>query len=319
MIATLLCTRWRFLPQLLLAVLVSVAMLGGSTVQAPTAADSHENFDTAMHAVHALVAAAHGDDTTRLLAIFGPGSDELVDSGDAVADKRDRANFVKAYRTKHVLVADGVDRKLLAVGSRGSQLPTPLVRLDGRWQFDGAAGAQKLVYRRIGRNELDAIAVCKGIVAAEKDYAAMNPEKNTVKTYASKLMSDPGRRNGLYWEARSGEATSPAGPFLAQATEEGYEAGTGSPYHGYYYHLLTTQGSSAPGGTKSYLVDGVLSGGFAAVAWPAQYRASGVMTFIVGQDGVVYQKDLGDDTEKLVKSLTEYDPDPSWTPAEKQQ
>jgi hypothetical protein len=146
----------------------------------------------------------------------------------------------------------------------------------------------------------------------------MNAENSTVKIYAAKLMSDPGRRNGLYWEARAGERASPAGPLLAQATEEGYEAGTGSPYHGYYYHLLTKQGPSAPGGAKSYLVDGVLSGGFAAVAWPAQYRASGVMTFIVGQDGVVYQKDLGDDTEKSAKSLTAYDPDSSWTPAEKQ-
>jgi hypothetical protein len=318
MTATWSCTRWRFPSRLLVALLISVAMLGSSRVQAQTAAPAHENFDTAMDAVRALVTAAHSNDTARLRAIFGPGSDELVESGDPVADKRDRANFVKAYHTKHVLLADGTDRKLLTVGARGFQLPTPLVRLDGRWQFDGAAGAEELVFRRIGRNELDAIAVCKGIVDAQNDYAAMNAEKSTVKIYAAKLMSDPGRRNGLYWEARAGERASPAGPLLAQATEEGYEAGTGSPYHGYYYHLLTKQGPSAPGGAKSYLVDGVLSGGFAAVAWPAQYRASGVMTFIVGQDGVVYQKDLGDDTERFAKSLTAYDPDSSWTPAEKQ-
>jgi DUF2950 family protein len=318
MTATLSCTRRRFPSQLLGALLVSISMLCSSTVQAQTAAPVHENFETPMHAVHALVAAAHGNDTARLRAIFGPGADELVESGDPVADKRDRANFVKAYHTKHVLLADGADRKSLAVGARGFQLPTPLVRLDGRWEFDGAAGAEELVYRRIGRNELDAIEVCKGIVDAQNDYAAMNAENRTVKTYAAKLMSDPGRRNGLYWEARAGETGSPAGPFLAQAAEEGYEAGTGSPYHGYHYHLLTAQGPSAPGGAKSYLIDGALTEGFAAVAWPAQYRASGVMTFIVGQDGVIYQKDLGDDTEKFAKSLTAYDPDSSWTLAEKQ-
>jgi hypothetical protein len=318
MTAMLSCTRWRFAPQMLVALLVSVVMFGSSSVRAQTEVPAHENFDTAMHAVRALVAAAHSNDTARLQSIFGPGSDELVGSGDAVADKRDRANFVKAYHTKHALLDDGADRKLLAVGARGFQVPTPLVRLDGRWQFDGAAGAQELVYRRIGRNELDAIAVCKGIVDAENDYAAMNAENSAVKTYAGKLMSDPGRRNGLYWEARAGEPASPAGPFLAHAASEGYEAATGSPYHGYHYHLITTQGPSAPGGAKSYLVEGVLSGGFAAVAWPAQYRAGGVMTFIVGQDGVVYQKDLGDDTETLAKSLTAYDPDSSWTHAEKQ-
>jgi hypothetical protein len=306
------------LPQWLGALLASIAMLGSSTAHAQTAAPAHENFATAMQAVHALVAAAHSNDIARLQAIFGPGSTDLIESGDPVADKRDRANFVKAYHARHVLIDDGADRRLLAVGVSGFQLPTPLVQRDGRWEFDGAAGAEELVDRRIGRNELDAIAVCKGIVDAENDYATMSPETRAVKTYAAKLMSDPGRRNGLYWEAQSGEPPSPAGPFLARAAEEGHIAGIGAPYHGYYYHLLTAQGPGAPGGAKSYLVDGALTGGFAAVAWPAQYRASGVMTFIVGQDGVVYQKDLGNDTERLAKTLAAYDPDSSWTSAEKQ-
>jgi Protein of unknown function (DUF2950) len=304
--------------QLQRAVFAFLAMLGGSIAQAQSPAPVHESFDTAMHAVRALVAAAHNNDINRLLAIFGPGSDQLVESGDPVADKRDRANFVKAYHTKHVLIADGADRKYLVVGASGFQMPTPLVRRDGRWEFDGAAGADELVYRRIGRDELGAIAVCKGIVDAENDYAAMNPEKTVVKTYAAKLMSDPGHRNGLYWEAQAGEPASPAGPFLAKATEDGYVAGTGSPYHGYYYRILTAQGPSALGGAMSYLVDGAMTGGFAAVAWPALYRANGVMTLIVGQDGVVYQKDLGDDTEKLASSLAAFDPDSSWVPAEKQ-
>jgi hypothetical protein len=317
MIPPLLSHPWRAMPQLRGTLLALLTMFGASIAQAQTSAPAHESFDSAMHAVRALVTAAENNDINRLLAIFGPGADELVESGDPVADKRDRANFVMAYRRKHTLIADGADRDLLAVGAHGFQLPTPLVRRDGRWAFDGAAGAEELIYRRIGRNELDAIAVCKGIVDAENDYAARNPENSGIETYAAKLMSDPGRRNGLYWEAQAGEPASPAGPFLAQAAEEGYETGTGSPYHGYFYHLLKAQGPNAPGGAKSYLVDGALTQGFAAVAWPAQYRASGVMTFIVGQDGVIYQKDLGDDTEKRAKSLAAFDPDSSWAPAEK--
>jgi hypothetical protein len=318
MTPTLLRAQGRSLPQRLSALLAFIAMLGSSATHAQTAASAHESFDSPMQAVRALVAAAQNNDIARLQAIFGSGSDELVESGDDVADKSDRANFVKAYHAKHVLLDDGPDRRLLAVGVRGFQLPTPIVRRDGHWEFDGAAGAEELVDRRIGRNELDAIAACKGIVDAENDYATMNSEPHAVKTYAAKFMSDPGRRNGLYWETQSGEPTSPAGPFLARAAEEGHTAGTGAPYHGYYYRLLTAQGPSAPGGAKSYLVDGALTGGFAAVAWPAQYRASGVMTFIVGQDGVVYQKDLGDETARLAQSLAVYDPDSSWTPAEKQ-
>jgi hypothetical protein len=308
---------WRSRPRLLSGLLASLAILGSSTAHAQTAASAHENFATAMQAVHALVAAAQSNDTARLQAIFGPGSNDLVESGDPLADKRDRANFVKAYHARHALLDDGTDRRSLAVGVHGFQLPTPLVRRDGRWEFDGAAGAEELIDRRIGRNELDAIAVCEGIVDAENDYAA-STSGTAARTYAAKLMSDPGRRNGLYWETQSGEPTSPAGPFLARAAEEGHMAGSGTPYHGYYYHLLTAQGPNAPGGAKSYLAGGALTGGFAAVAWPAQYRASGVMTFIVGQDGVVYQKDLGDDTGRLAQSLAAYDPDSSWTPAEKQ-
>jgi hypothetical protein len=318
MIPTLVCPPWRSLPRLLSTLFACVAMLGNLTVQAKSVPPAHENFDTAMHAVRALVAAAQSNDIARLRAIFGPDSDELVESGDPVADKRDRANFVKAYHAKHVLLDEGSDRRLLAVGVRDFQLPTPLILRNGRWEFDGAAGAEELVDLRIGRNELDAIAVCKGIVDAENDYASMSSESHALKTYAAKFMSDPGRRNGLYWETQAGEPTSPAGPFLAQAAEEGSQVGSGAPYHGYHYRLLTAQGASAPGGAKSYLVDGALTGGFAAVAWPAQYRASGVMTFIVGQDGVVHQKDLGNNTEALAKSLAAYDPDSSWTPAEKQ-
>ncbi len=317
MTPTLSRTPLRALSQWLSASIAFAAMLVSSTLAAQTVAPAHEDFDTAMHAVRALVAAAQSNDIARLRTIFGPGSDELVESGDPVADKKERSNFVKAYRAKHVLLNDGADRKLLAVGMHDFRLPTPLVRHDGRWAFDGAAGVEELVDLRIGRNELDAIAVCKGIVDAENDYASMNSQAHAVKTYAAKLMSEPGQRDGLYWEAQAGEPASPAGPFLARAAEEGQPVGTGAPYHGYHYRVLTAQGPGAPGGAKSYWVDGALTGGFAAVAWPAQYRVSGVMTFIVGQDGVVYQKDLGPNTETTAKSVAIYDPDPSWTRAEK--
>ena len=286
-----------------------------TTPTAPTT-QTHETYAKPWQAVRALLVAVKSGDPERLRAVFGPGSDELIDSGDPVADKKDRAGFLKAYQTKHALLADGPDRKYLIVGEGNFQLPTPLVQQDGRWQFDGAAGANELVYQRIGRNELDAIATCKGIVAAQIKYYAWNPEKNPVKSYAAKFMSDAGKRNGLYWPAKPGARQSPAGPFVAQAEEEGYTTDAKTPYRGYYFRLLTAQGAAAKGGAKSYLTDGALTGGFAVVAWPAQYRASGVMTFIVNQDGVVYQKDLGDDTEKLALGLTAYDPDTSWAAAE---
>jgi len=281
-------------------------------------APAHESFAKPWQAVRALVTAVKSGDTDRLRAIFGPGSDELIDSGDPVADKKDRAGFLKAYETKHVLVADRADRKFLTIGASNFQLPTPLVQHDGSWQFDGAAGAQELIYQRIGRNEIDAIETCRGIVAAQAKYFARNPEKLPVKSYASKFMSDPGKRNGLYWPTKPGGRPSPAGPFVAQAEEEGYTADAKTPYRGYYYRLVTAQGPAATGGAKSYLVDGELRGGFAVVAWPAAYRASGVMTFIVNQDGVVYQKDLGDDTEKLALGLESFDPDSTWTVTDEQ-
>jgi hypothetical protein len=314
---------WIHSPPVRGALFACIALLaaGVASAQAPAAAAAatapvtHETFATPDAAVQGLLAAASLNDTNRLLAIYGPGSEDLIDSGDPVADKRAQAYFVKAYATKHSLESDGADRKWLNVGKNDWQLPIPLVQKDGRWQWDGAAGAQELIYRRIGRNELGAIAVCNGIVDAQNDYVAANPEKATVKTYAAKLISDPGRRNGLYWEANPGEEESPAGPFLAKAVKQGYSDAS-EPYHGYYFRALTEQGKNAPGGAKPFIVNGAATGGFAVVAWPANYRSSGVMTFIVGPDGIVYQKDLGDDTEKLAESMTSYDPDSTWTRAE---
>ena len=285
-------------------------------VSAPVQAGAHTRFTTSTEAVNAFVAAVRRGDVARMREIFGPGAEDLVESGDPVADRAERQRLLRMYKAKHKLVADGPDRQFLIVGSRDWQLPTPLLRIDGRWAFDGAAGVEELVYRRIGSNELGAIAVCHGIVDAQADYVAANPENNSQPTYG-KLLSDPGRRNGLYWQTKQGEPDSPLGPLVAEAAEAGYTSGAGAPYHGYYFRLLTAQGAAAAGGAKSYLADGALTGGFAVVAWPAQYRASGVMTFIVDKDGVVFQKDLGDDTEKLAETLATFDPDSTWVPVDK--
>ncbi len=272
----------------------------------------HESFASPDDAVAALVEAGRKSDMARLEELFGPGSETIIDSGDPVADKKARTDFVAMYDAKHALVPDGGDKCELQVVAEDWPMPVPIVRREGRWYFDGAAGADELVYRRIGRNELGAIAVCRGFVDAQHDYAAVDHDGEGAGIYAHKLVSDPGTQNGLYWPATEGEAQSPVGPFIAAAAAEGYRPGHGA-YHGYRYRPLYRQGENANGGAMDYFDKGVLRNGFALVAWPAQYGASGVMTFIVDQDGVVFQKDLGDDTETAVAAIDAFDPDSSWT------
>ena len=293
-----------------LALLAVTALAGLASTTAAAAA--HEAFATSDAAVAALVSATKVGDIERLKALFGPGAEDLVDSGDPVQDARDRKAFVSLYKTRHRLVADGADRRLLIVGQKDFTLPTPLVHTAEGWRFDGAAGAQEVIYERIGRNELDAIAVLNGAVEAQLEYRRLNPEHRTPSVYASHLVSEPGRRNGLYWPTGAKEKPSPAGALVAAAADEGYDSIAKVPYRGYYFHLLKGQGPAAAGGAKSYEVDGGLAAGFAFVAWPAQYRASGVMTFIVNQEGVIYQKDLGDDTEATVKAMQAFDPGAGW-------
>lgn len=286
----------------------ALAALFGGAVPAAT----HETFATTDAAVHALLSATRAGDVERLKALFGPAADDLVDSGDPVQDARDRKAFALLYRVRHRLIADGDDRRLLVVGPKDFTLPIPLVHTSDGWRFDGAAGAQELIYERIGRNELDAISVLNGAVDAEVEYRRLNPERHVPSVYASRLVSEPGRRNGLYWPAGPKEPPSPADALVAAAADEGYEATVRVPYRGYLFRLLKAQGPAARGGAKSYVVDGELAAGFAFVAWPAQYRASGVMTFIVNQEGVIYQKDLGDDTEATVKAMQTFDPGDGW-------
>ena len=303
------CNSVLMVPVLLLV------LLGASAVDA----QEHRGFASADEAVTALIAALESDDLAQLGLLFGPGSEAVVSSGDSVADNTARENFVVSYKTQHSLVEEGDGTLILQVGDDDWPLPIPLVKRDAQWYFDGAAGVEELTYRRIGRNELGAIAVCRGFVDAQLEYAAQGHDGNEPGIFAAKLLSDPGQQNGLYWETAEGEPLSPAGPALAAAAEEGYRAAIGgkrTAYHGYYYRMLFAQGANAEGGAIEYFVDGYLTQGVALLAWPASYRSSGVKSFVINQDGLVYEKDLGDDTNAAADSIRVFDPDDSWSVVE---
>jgi DUF2950 family protein len=279
-------------------------------------AADQKTFATPADAAQALYQASADENQDEIVAVLGDEGKELVYSGDPVQDKKGMEGFVKAYKAKHALVEQDAQTQILQVGTKDWPLPIPIVNDGGKWRFDTAAGKQELLYRRIGHNELGAIAACRGFIDAQKDYAAAAHDGLPAGIYAQKLMSTPGKQDGLYWETKEDEPTSPAGPFLADAGGQGYSpeglGGKAAPYHGYLYRILKAQGAAARGGAKSYLVDGNLTGGVALVAYPAEYRVSGVMTFIINQRGIVYQKDLGDKTAEISGAMTEYNPD-SWT------
>ncbi len=271
----------------------------------------HAGFASAEDAVAALIGAGRKGDGARLRELFGPGSESIVSSGDEVADRAAREQFLARYDEQHTLIHDGDDRVVLQVGNDAWPMPVPVVRRDGQWLFDGAEGVDEIVYRRIGSNELGAIAVSRGYVDAQHEYAAADHDGEGAGVFAHKLVSDAGTQNGLYWEAVEGEAESPVGPFIAAAAAEGYKSAAGT-YHGYRYRPLFRQTDNANGGALDYFDSGVLRNGFALIAWPADHGASGVMTFIVNHDGVVFQKDLGDGTDAAVAAIDAYDPDSSW-------
>jgi len=304
--------------------LLALALAGCTKQDEPNAQEeaqqeAHTTFPTPEAAVEALARAAEADDAAALLKIFGPGGESLVEWGDPVGEKQDRLAFTEMYRTKHGL-ADGPNGgKVLEVGADDWPLPAPLIAQGERWVFDGAEGADELVYRRVGKNELGAISVAQGFVDAEYEYASKRRDGNQAGLFAAYLISDPGRQNGLYWPTEAGEEPSPAGPFVAAAAGEGYRQaafGEPTPYHGYFYRMLYAQGADAPGGAKGYFEEGRLVGGFAMVAWPAEYGVSGVKTFIVNQDGVVYEKDFGEDTPSAVDKLELFNPDDTWARVE---
>jgi len=306
------------MPRLRIAlVVVGLAIAAGCAKKPePQEAAAAAGFDTPEAAVAAMVAALEKNDLAQLTALLGPGSEELLNSGDAVQDAGDRASFLARFGAKQALVDDGTDRKVLVLGEDEWPMPVPLVKRDGKWAFDGEAGVDELIYRRVGANELGAIDVCRGYVSAQLEYASEGRDGDPPGIYALKLISDEGMRNGLYWPTAEGEPESPAGPFVAAAATEGYRRaadGDRQPYHGYYYRMLYAQGANANGGAREYFKDGLLTEGFALIAWPADYGSSGVMTFIVNPDGVVFQKDLGEDTAVAVESISAFDPDSSWT------
>jgi hypothetical protein len=220
------------------------------------------------------------------------------------------------YEEKSELTREGDEKAVLEVGKDGWPFPIPIVKVAGAWRFDTKEGKQEILNRRIGKNELSAIQACLAYFDAQRDYASKGGDGKGLPEYAQKFFSEPGKKDGLYWEAKEGEAQSPLGPLFAAAQERGYTRKTPgqqpSPYLGYYYRILTAQGKNAPGGAYSYLVNGKLVGGFALVAYPAQYGASGIMTFMVSHDGVVYQKDLGKKTEAVAKAMKTFDPDETW-------
>jgi hypothetical protein len=272
-------------------------------------------FATPEQAVEALVTATRENRRDDLLKILGPDAHQIIYSGDKVADQEGRDRFVSAYDRAHEIRSDDAGHDTLVVGEEEWPLPIPLVHAENGWTFDTAAGQEEILNRRIGRNELNVLEVCRVYVEAQQEFSALHANGKRHHEYAQHFQSSPDQHDGLYWPAADGQPISPLGPFLASAAEEGYSGKVFSkrtPYHGYYYRILKSQGAHASGGAKDYIVDGHMRRGFALIAFPARYDDSGVMTFIVNQDGIVYEKNLGFDTAEIASITREFDPDDSW-------
>jgi hypothetical protein len=294
-------------------------LLLGLVIPAGLWAIELKTFDTPEAAIAAVIQACKGNDTAALDAIFGPDSKEVVESGDPSDDKDNRAAFVRAVEQKKVLVADPMnpDKVVLSIGKNDWPFPIPLVRKDGKWLFDTDDGKMEIIARRIGANELSAIDICRGYVTAQFEYAQSHGQ-NGLPVYAQNIVSTPGKQDGLYWEPAKGAPECPIPKGFAQAAT-GMSIENREPYHGYYFHILKAQGPDAQGGPISYVVKDSMIGGFALIAWPAEYGVSGVQTFIVSHDGTVYEKTLGQDTAQEVEKITEYNPDKTWRPVSVQE
>jgi hypothetical protein len=279
-------------------------------------ASAQQTYKTPQAAVDALIAAAKADDDKAALVVFGKDGEDIISSGDKVSDEDIRKRFVAAYDAKHKIDMKGDDKAILVIGEKDYPFAVPLVKKGGLWSFDTEGGRREVLLRRIGHNELSAIQTALAYADAQEEYADKD-RGGGPGVYAQRFVSTEGKKDGLYWPTAAGEEESPLGGLFADATKQGYQAGEGrSPYHGYYYKILTKQGPAVTGGALDYVVNGRMIGGFGLVAYPAQYRNSGVMTFIVNQDGVVYQKDLGWDTPVLAEEMTAYNPDKTWTKAD---
>jgi hypothetical protein len=298
----------------------AMAMLGTVAVLTlvPAAAaqpEGQQGFASPQRAVAALAAAVQADNDDELLAILGTDAEDLLFSGDEVADQRGRDRFLDSYAEKNSLEQQGPGRMELVIGSKDYPFPLPLVQQGGAWYFDTEAGREEILNRRIGRNELHTIEVVHAYTAAQREYACLN-QNGKHQEFAQRFASSEGQRDGLYWAAVEDEAPSPFGPLIARATREGYRGGLDEdppePFHGYLFKILKAQGAHANGGAFGYVAEGKMILGFALVAYPAKYGASGIMSFIVNQEGVIYEKDLGEETAEVAAAMTRFDPDPSW-------
>lgn len=277
-------------------------------------ASAQQSFKSAEDAAASLVDAAKaGDANKQLVEILGPEGAQIASSGDPVADASIRQRFVEAYAQKHSIVAEGDDKMIMIIGNEEFPFPIPIVRRNSAWSFDAKAGRLEILFRRIGRNELDAIQACLAYVDAQNEYAEKDRIGAGTGVYAQRIISHDGKKDGLYWPSAEGEEQSPLGDLVAKASVEGYRAGQErAPFHGYYYKVLTRQGPNAPGGELDYVVNGKMIGGFALIAYPAEYGSSGIMSFMVSHSGTVLEKDLGPQTSKIAERISSFDPDRTW-------
>lgn len=283
--------------------------------------DTQKGFTTANDAVQAFIAAYKTYDEQALLTIFGDEMQEILYSGDPVRDKQVHDSFFAKYDHKNSILGEG-ENMILTIGDDDWPFSIPLIKKEDRWFFDTEAGKEEILNRRIGGNELSTIQTMLAIVDAQREYAMKDRDDDGLREYAQKFISDDGEKNGLFWMTKEGEKQSPLGPLVAEGRKEGYRETPStdrpSPYHGYYYRILTAQGKNAPGGAFDYIVNESMMGGFAVVAYPAEYDNSGIMTFMVNHEGVVYQKDLGEDTEQTANAIEMYDPDETWVEVDSQ-
>lgn len=275
-------------------------------------AQAQQRFKTPEEAVQALVQAARSGDSKSVVSILGPGSQELVSSGDPVEDAEIRKEYLAAYDAGHRIVSEPGKPTVLVIGPDNWPFPIPMVQRDGQWIFDVPAGREEVLARRIGRNELSTMKALLAYWDAQQDYADMNKSKSGQAVYAQRIVSSPGKKDGLYWPTSGNEPPSPLGEAVADATQRGYRPGAGEPYHGYRFKILLRQGPTAPGGAVDYIVKGDMIGGFAAVAYPAEYGNSGIMTFIINHEGDIYEKDLGEGTARIASQMTSFNPDHTW-------
>jgi hypothetical protein len=312
---------------LILALAASVLNLSSAMAQTQPAGSTgtaakitQMTFSTPQAAVEMLIKATGDYDVPTLMQIFGPSGEDFIASADAVQDKNNSMKFADLARAKNTVAIDpkNSSRATVIVGNDDWPFPVPLVKKSGKWQFDSDAGRKEILYRRIGANELDAIQVCHGYVEAQKQYALTTHDDSGVNQYAQKIISTPGKQDGLYWQNADGTAGGPISEPVARAIEEGYTVDRKSAYHGYYFKILKGQGPNAPIGKLDYVIQGAMIGGFALIAAPAEYRVTGVKTFIVGPQGIVYQKDLGPDTLTIAKGIELFDPDKTWQPTDDQ-